>query len=146
MIRVIFFDLGDTLVTKNRQWIPNANATLAIFRQKGIRLGIISNTGDLPRPKILEMLPVDFDLQIFEPALIIFSSEVDVEKPDPQIFKLALSKAGIDAADCLFCTEELGHSLIAQGVGFKAARILPPPLMDIAHLSDILIETGLVCS
>jgi FMN phosphatase YigB (HAD superfamily) len=144
MIKAIFFDLGETLVTKDKQWIPGARATLSDLHQKGIRLGIISNTGNLLRPKILEMLPADFDIQMFEQMLVIFSSEAGVEKPDPQIFSLALSKAGIEATNCLFCTEDLVHTLVAQQLGFITARILPTPFADIAHLSESLIEAELL--
>ena len=86
-LKVIFFDLGETLVTKEKQLITGAKATLAALHQKGMRLGIISNTGNLKRAKVVKMLPADFDLGIFEEQLIIFSSEVGVEKPDLQIFR-----------------------------------------------------------
>lgn len=143
-ISVIFFDLGETLVTKDRRWVTGAKATLSNLRQKGIRLGIISNTGNLLRLEILKLLPADFDLQVFEAQLVIFSSEVGVEKPNSKIFSLASSKAGIEASSCLFCTEELVHTLVAQQVGFRTARTLPPPVTDIADLSESMIKAGLL--
>jgi len=143
-LKVIFFDLGETLVTKEKQLITGAKATLAALHQKGMRLGIISNTGNLKRAKVVKMLPADFDLGIFEEQLIIFSSEVGVEKPDLQIFRLALAKTGISAKECLFCTEDLVHTLVAQQIGFRTARILPPPTADIADLSENLIKAQLL--
>lgn len=144
MIEVIFFDLGDTLATANRKWIPGAKSLLFFLKQKGARLGIISNTGDLARSQILDLLPPDFDLQIFDSELLMFSSEVGAEKPNPQIFNLALSKSGIDAGNCLFCTESLMDTLVAQQVGFKTVRLRPPPSTDIAGLGAGLVDSGLL--
>src|SRR5262245_10068188 len=68
-IQAIFFDLGETLVTSPRQWLPDAPALLASLKQRGMRLGIISNTGDLAsRQAILGLLPPDFNINLFEPA------------------------------------------------------------------------------
>ena len=111
---------------------------LAALHQKGIRLGIISNTGNLTRAELVKTLPADFNLGIFEEQLIIFSSEVGVEKPDLQIFQLALAKTAINAEECLFCTEDLVHTLVAQQIGFRTARVLPPPTADIGKLSENL--------
>ena len=117
---------------------------LDALHQKGIRLGIISNTGNLKRAEIVKMLPANFDFSIFEEQLIIFSSEVGVEKPDLQIFRLALAKTGINAEECLFCTEDLVHTLVAQQIGFRTVRVLPPLPADIADLSKNLIKAQLL--
>jgi hypothetical protein len=88
-IQTIFFDLGETLVTSPRLWLPGAQALLASLKQKGVRLGIISNTGKLaPRQTILDILPTDFDMNLFEPALVLFSSEVGIKKPRKEIFEI----------------------------------------------------------
>lgn len=143
-LKVIFFDLGETLVTKDKQLITGVKAMLAALHQKGIRLGIISNTGNSTRAEVFKKFPADFDFGIFEEKLIILSSEVGIEKPDLQIFRLALAKTGINAEECLFCTEDLVHTLVAQQIGFKTARILPPPTADIADLSKNLIKARLL--
>lgn len=144
MLKVIFFDLGETLVTRDNQLITGAKAMLIALHEKGVRLGIISNTGNLTRAQIVGMLPADFDFSIFEEQLIIFSSEVGVEKPDLKIFRLALNKTGIGAKDCLFCTEDLVHTLVAQQIGLRTARVLPPPTSDIADLSKNLVKARLL--
>src|SRR5215212_2028052 len=100
-IQVLFFDLGDTLINHSNAWLPGAKAALAWLRQKSIRLGIISNTGNLSRPEILNLLPPDFDLNVFEANLVIFSSEVNAQKPDPRIFQLAIEQAGLQPNQCL---------------------------------------------
>ena len=117
---------------------------LADLHQRGIRLSIISNTGNSKRTEVVKPLPANFNLDIFEEQLIILSSEVNVKKPDLQIFQLALARTGIDAEECLFCTEDLVHTLAAQQIGFRTARISPPLTTDISHLSKKLIEAQLL--
>ncbi len=66
MISVAYFDLGETLVTQNRQWVEGAQATLEELSQRGLRLGIISNTRQLTRDDLASRLPPDFDFGQFE--------------------------------------------------------------------------------
>jgi FMN phosphatase YigB (HAD superfamily) len=80
--QILFFDLGDTLVRSPRTWLPGAKELLASLKAKGFRLGIISNTTGLAnRTAILNILPTDFDITIYESAMVLFSSEVGIEKP-----------------------------------------------------------------
>ena len=143
-IKVAFFDLGETLVGNNKDWILGAHGTLAKLSEKQIRLGVISNTGDLSRPAILDLLPEDFDLGIFEEQLIIFSSEVHVAKPDPEIFRLAIQRSGVKSTECLFCTEELSHILVAQQAGMQTVIVRKPPNSDIGELIGMLVGRGLL--
>ena len=144
LIKVAFFDIGGTLVGSNRDWIPGAQETLAKLGEKQIRLGLISNTGDLSRPAILDRLPEDFDLGVFEEELVIFSSEVHVAKPDPKIFKLAIKRSGVKPAECLFCTEESSHILVARQKGMQTVSVQKPPNSDIGELIGVLVGRGLL--
>src|SRR5215813_85745 len=101
MYKVIFFDLGDTLITDNKAWIPGAKDALIALHQSGSQLGIISNTGALGRADIIAALPQDFDMTLFRGDLVIFSSEVGIEKPAPDIFRLAVARAGLPPQQCL---------------------------------------------
>jgi HAD superfamily hydrolase (TIGR01509 family) len=143
-IKVAFFDLGGTLVLSQRDWIPGAQETLAKLRDKRVRLGLISNTNDLLRPAILNLLPVDFDLGLFDDELIIFSSEVHVAKPDPEIFRLAIRRANVSPGECLFCTEELSHVLVAKQEGMNTITVRKPPDSDIRDLVAKLTSIGLL--
>lgn len=143
--RTVFFDLGDTLVIRSdRSWVPGAKETLAALRDRGLRLGVISNTADLSREGLCQLLPPDFSWATFDPDLVILSSEVGVEKPDPEIFRRAVAAAGGAAGECLFCTEELIHALAAQRVGMAAARVRPPPASDVGGLVAALAAAGVL--
>jgi len=75
---------------------------------------------------------------------VIFSSEVHMEKPDPQIFKLVIKRAGVKPSECFFCTEELSHTLVAKQEGMQTALLQPPPNSDIGKLIERLMSEGLV--
>ena len=144
LIKTAFFDLGGTLLGDQRTWVPGAKDTLAKLRARHIRLGIISNTAKLERSQILALLPEDFDLVQFETNLIIFSSEVHLEKPSPKIFQLAVKKAGMKSDECLFCTEEHDHILAATHVGMQTFEVQKPPKSDIGQLIGKLVKAGLL--
>jgi putative hydrolase of the HAD superfamily len=133
-IKVAFFDLGGTLVRGEREWIPGAQDTLSKMWENGIRLGLISNTKDLSRPEIMDLLPRDFNMSLFENELVIFSSEVHIEKPDPKIFQLAIKRADVKSSECLFCTEELTHIVAAKQEGMQTVLLQKPPDSDTGKL------------
>ena len=99
-LKAVFFDLGDTLVEEDPspvaerayRWLPGARATLQELAEAGLRVGLISNTGSFDRDDLGRILPVDFQWSLFDPHLVLLSSEVDLDKPDPRIFRLALQQ------------------------------------------------------
>lgn len=143
-IHVVFFDLGRTLVNGDRSWITGAQNVIAVLRNRGVKLGIISDTGDRTRSEILQLLPSDFDLQLFEPDLILFSSEVGVTKPQLGIFLEAVRRAGIPPTQCLFCSEDFEHVIAAQRALIVGARVQPPPNSDIVDLVQALTNLSLI--
>jgi FMN phosphatase YigB (HAD superfamily) len=123
-IEAVFLDLGDTLVTSERQWVPGAKVALQRFKLSGVRLGIISNTGTFTRQQLLDqLLPTDFQFKDFEEDLIILSSEVNIDKPDAQIFGFAIDQAAICPHAILFCGENLTEVLAAQCLGLNALQV-----------------------
>lgn len=140
-ITVVFFDLGDTLVTSTRQWLPGAKPLLHGLRQNGLRLGILSNTTGLGnRAAILKLLPADFDPSAFEAKLTLFSSEVGKEKPHPAIFLEAVARAGRPAKECLYCSENIVETLMAQEIGMRSIRVQSPPNSDLSLLQQKIQE------
>lgn len=143
-INTVFFDLGDTLVISQTAWAPGAKSVLTTLRGMNVRLGVISNTAQLTRAQVLQKLPSDFDLAVFEPALVLFSSEVGVEKPSLAIFQLAVQRAAVAALQIVFCGENLTETLAAQRVGMIAARIQKPPGSDISAMVASFQQAGLL--
>lgn len=135
---VIFFDLGDTLVTNDRQWVHDAKDTLKELHDRGYRLGIISNTGDLAREQVLQLMPPDFDVSLFEPDLIRLSSETGFEKPAIEAFTSSVDAAGVSAEQCVFCTEEKAHALAAEQAGIHWILLASTLAIDIGELPQEL--------
>ena len=141
IVQAVFFDLGDTLVRAPRIWLPGAKALLTALKQRGLRVGVISNTsGLLSRQAILDILPVDFDLSVFEESLILFSSEIGKEKPNKAIFEEAIARAGIPARHCLYCSENLVETLVAQHLGMLSMRVQSAPNSDLTSIESALEE------
>jgi len=140
-ITVVFFDLGETLVTDSRRWLTGAQALLKSLRQSGFRLGIISNTGGLTmRAEILNLLPADFDPDAFEANLILFSSEIGKEKPHQAIFVEAVARTHKPANQCLYCSEDILETLMAQQVGMRSIRVQTPPNSDLGALQRRIMD------
>jgi FMN phosphatase YigB (HAD superfamily) len=140
-IAVVFFDLGETLVTKPRRWLPEAQALLKSLRQSQFRLGIISNTEGLTtRAAILNLLPTDFDPGVFEANLTLFSSEIGKKKPQRGIFEEAVARAKKPANQCLYCSEDIVETLMAQQVGMRSIRVQTPPNSDLSVLQQRIMD------
>lgn len=91
--------------------------TLASLRERGLRLAIVSNTvwpaylheQDLRRFDILEF----FDH-------LVFSSEVEVRKPHPRIFKFTLDSLAIEPQEAIFVGDRISEDVMgAQKAGMK---------------------------
>jgi putative hydrolase of the HAD superfamily len=93
-------------------------AVLRELKQRGLRLGLISNVTLLP-----DLMRADIEaLGIGEQLdAALFSSEVGVRKPDPRIFRAMLEKLGVEASDAVFVGDRLLDDIAgAQGVGMRA--------------------------
>ena len=117
--------------------------TLEALRERR-RLGLITNgPSAIQRAKIERCeLAKYFDV-------LIVSGEVDVAKPDPAIFALALGRLGMEAHEALFVGDSPEHDLRgaeAAGMDFvwmnARGEELPPgftqPMAEIERLSDLL--------
>jgi epoxide hydrolase-like predicted phosphatase len=70
---------------------------------------------------------------------IIFSCDVGLRKPDPQIYKLAMTKLGCEAEECLFIDDKQRNTDGAQKVGMKTIV-----LENASRLREELFNFGVV--
>jgi len=70
---------------------------------------------------------------------IIFSCDVGLRKPDPQIYKLAMTKLGCEAEECLFIDDKQRNTDGAQKVGMKTIV-----LENTSRLREELFNFGVV--
>jgi leucyl aminopeptidase len=138
-IGVVFFDLGDTLGTAVLAPPPKTNVMvfqpfdfvaplLQELKAKGLRLGILSNTGDDPGSAIDRLLADAGILTFFDDALRIYSKDVGLTKDSPEIFRRAAERAGFgnDPGRCLFVGENATERVHAMTAGMVVA---PHPLL-----------------
>ena len=98
--------------------MPNVGELLKYLAGEGIRTAVISNMGFLSatlKRRIDRLIPENR----FE--FVMTSSEYFVRKPNPLIFRAALSQANLPAEDVWFC----GDQIDADVYGAQAAGIFP---------------------
>ena len=115
---VIFFDLGDTLGSAVLSSppihlvafdvYPSVSQLLSDLQHRGIRLGIISNTGDDGRETVDAALRAAGIVNYFEPGLRLYSHDIGLTKDSPRIFTKAAELARLAASPqhCLFVGED----------------------------------------
>lgn len=124
----IFFDLTLTLLGKtNDQYHLYSDAldTLKALRERGYRLGVISNLSDgVTVDEVHSFLEECSIASLIDSELIVLSSEQpeSIKKPDKRIFDLALERSGlVNAGDnTIFVTEEYEHIQAARSYGWRA--------------------------
>jgi FMN phosphatase YigB (HAD superfamily) len=113
---VIFFDLGDTLGSAVLSSspihlvafdvYPFVSQLLSDLQHQGIRLGIISNTGDDGRETVDAVLRAAGIVDYFEPGLRLYSHDIGLTKDSPRIFTKAAELAGLPAHRNAACSWE----------------------------------------
>lgn len=123
---VVLFDVGDTLITRPRGWVPGAQEGLAALRDAGARVGLLSNTGNLTRGQLrARFLPWSFRFGDFEEDLVNLSSERGVAKPDPEAFRAAAARAGVPPGRVVFLDEDAAIVAAARAAGLQAIQVNP---------------------
>jgi HAD superfamily hydrolase (TIGR01509 family) len=102
----------------SRMMVPKENlAVLANLRQRGLRIGLVSNAHFLP-----EMMREDIE-RLGVAVYIddaVFSSEIRVRKPHPEIFMKVLTAIGTEPHAALFVGDRLADDIAgAQAVGMR---------------------------
>ena len=131
-VKVVFFDIGDTLAVVNPSStqrlelvpLPGASDALRSLAGVGLRLGIISNTGNETVETMRRALDGAGLYEFFEPQLLIYSSVVNLKKDSPEIFRLACRQAGFGDAPqrCLFVGESSAERAFAVVAGLHVAE------------------------
>jgi putative hydrolase of the HAD superfamily len=121
---------------------PQALEAIALVRDSGLRAAAISNSNGSVR-SVLDAVGVAAHLDF-----VLDSGEVGVEKPDRRIFELALTRAGIAAAEAAYIGDL--YTIDARGAGAAGLRavLLDPGgfwgARDCAMAPDLLSAVRLV--
>lgn len=101
---------------------PGARETLDALRDRGYRLGVVSNADGRVR-RLLEEAELAANLEI-----ILDSAHVGFEKPDPRIFLAATGKLGLPPASCAYVGDLYEIDILgARAAGLRAILIGASP-------------------
>jgi hypothetical protein len=142
---VIFFDIGDTLATPRLDAqgrliefivLPGALPALRALSERSIRMGIISNRGNIPADTVTRALETSGLLSFFDPTLIIFE-----RKDSPAPFTRAAFQAGVPPGECFFVGENNEERAHALNAGFQKAIPDPALVLDVLDGAALLFAS-----
>ena len=144
-IAAIFFDLGDTLGTAvvagwpprltGFEVFPYAPGVLSDLKARGLKLGVISNSGPEKGPAINAVVEPTGLLAHINPELLVYSGDeppledgTSVTKNNPEIFRRAAQRAHLETSPArnLFVGEDASERQVALSAGW---RVCPHPLL-----------------
>lgn len=133
---------------------PEVPQVLADLTQKGLQLGIVTNSLQPMKLRDIELTELEL-LSYFEEPYRISAADVGYLKPHPRIFEEALTRMGVYPNEAVFVGDNLRADIAgAQGVGMKAIwrrqpqnlpRKSPPPDQPVipdAELDDLTQLAG----
>ncbi len=147
-MKIVFFDLGDTLES-DEALLPGALETLREIQElrssggEPAVLGLISDF-DMASEAYYEILDLLEIRPFFEPVQtrVTLSSEVGVFKPDRRIFEAAVDRIdpSLTFGDAMFVTENLSHVEAARELGMRAVHFKGPGQQsgDVDSLPDLI--------
>jgi putative hydrolase of the HAD superfamily len=119
-----------------RLWTTQDPAMVAwqlALKQHGLLTAVLSNMGDA----VLENIEREFDwLQRFD--VLVWSFQLGIAKPDPEIYRHTLAKLGTRPEETLFIDDKLENIEAARALGMKAIQFF-----SVEELRADLIAAGL---
>jgi putative hydrolase of the HAD superfamily len=103
--------------------MPGALEALRQLAARGLRLGIVSNTGRTPGVVLRRILAHHDMLRYFEAPAIAYSDEVGSRKPDARIFVRALEGLGVEPHRALHIGDNPDADVVgARKLGIRTAH------------------------
>jgi putative hydrolase of the HAD superfamily len=116
------------LVAEHAAWAPArrpasmSGALLDALHERGLKTGLVSNAMDPPWILLLDLEEQEVASRL---DAVVFSSEIGVRKPRPEIFHAALQRLGVAAEDALFVGDRLGADVRgARAVGMRTVQAM----------------------
>lgn len=114
-----FFLIFTRNYSKSYELAPGALDILSLLKQKGLKLGVVSNNHSKVRQALSDLQIASFFDQI------VISEEVDLYKPDPKIMEYACEKIGVSCQESLYVGDHPFDVLCAHQADMPAAWIPP---------------------
>lgn len=101
---------------------PNVREVLAWIKSRNMRIGLVCNTGLTPGSGLRKLLSNEGIIHYFD--LLIYSDEVGIRKPDPEIFNLVAQKLSLKPYEIVHVGDNLKSDVCgAKNAGFKAIHL-----------------------
>lgn len=101
---------------------PDAREVLNWLKERDNRIGLICNIGLTPGIGLREFLEREGVAEYFD--LMIFSDEVGIRKPEPQIFRKVTDELQLDPSEIVHIGDNLKNDIWgAKNAGFKAIHL-----------------------
>jgi len=118
---------------------PGAGEALAVLRERGLRLAVVSNTMRTPGAVLRQLLEREGLLAPFEH--LTFSDEVGVRKPGAEIFHLTLRALGVDPAEAAHVGDDAVLDVLgARSAGLRVVQVTAVAPAPGAIRPDVIIE------
>jgi HAD superfamily hydrolase (TIGR01662 family) len=121
LIKGVFFDLGDTLISEeNFEAFPYVHEVLQSLMGR-YKLAVICDT-DASEERVREIMEKAGILKYFD--LVVVSSEVGVTKPDEKIFRIALNKLSFQPSEVIMVGNRISRDIVGGNkIGMKTILI-----------------------
>jgi HAD superfamily phosphatase (TIGR01668 family) len=109
LIKGVFFDLGDTLISEeNFEVFPCVREVLQNLMGR-YKLAVICDT-DASGERVREVMEKAGILEYFD--VVVVSSEVGVTKPDEKIFRIALNKLSLQPSEVIMVGNRISRDIL----------------------------------
>ena len=110
---------------------------------RGLRLGIVSNTGRTPGVVLRRILARHDMLRYFDAGAISYSDEVGFRKPDPRIFARSLQALGVEPGRALHIGDNPHADVLgARKVGMRTALAIGGLCLAVADIVSAIRPTS----
>jgi putative hydrolase of the HAD superfamily len=113
---------------------PEVVATVRRLRGQGYLTALLTNNARELAPVWRPLLPLD---ELFD--LVVDSSEVGMRKPDPRIYRLVLSRLGVEPGRAVLLDDAPGNVAGATAVGMQAILVGDDFMAALRSLDELLV-------
>jgi len=101
---------------------PDALSLLGWLKNRGKKIGLVSNVGRTPGFALRGLLEAEGLAEYFD--VMVFSDEVGVRKPDPEIFLVVTRKLGVEPDSIVHIGDDLGSDVWgARNAGLRVIHL-----------------------
>jgi len=109
------------------------------LRKAGLKVGIVTNNGFWSPAKRRSVILSD----VSKFDLVLESCRIGIRKPDPNIYRIAAQRLGVEPHECIFVDDTEGHCKSAKEVGMTAVHAAGCDTATAAkEIEGILIAAG----